>query len=151
MKKVLSILGGIFLVLILIVAVFIGIYHGNGLDASSKAYVEANVKPIVTTWSLDELAKRSSPKLVDILKKNPGQAEQYFAKLSKLGTLKTLGEPKGQAHVAVNTGTGKVISATYRETAEFQNGKADLIINLIQEDGQWRLLGFSVNSPILPQ
>jgi hypothetical protein len=153
MKKFFQILGGIFLVLVLIIAVMIGIgvYQGKRLDASSKAYVEANVKPVVATWSKDELLARASPQLIEILRKDPGQADQLFAKLAKLGPLKSLSEPKGQSLVAVNTGSGKTISASYTETGEFENGHADLNIRLVQIDGQWRFLGFYVNSPIMLQ
>lgn len=153
MKKFFQILGGIFLVLLLIIVVMvgIGIYQGTGLDASSKAYVEANVKPVVATWSKDELLKRASPQLIEILGKDPDQVDHVFAKLAKLGPLKSLSEPKGQSLVAVTTGSGKVISATYTEHGEFENGRADLNIRLIQIDGQWRFLSFFVNSPIMLQ
>ncbi len=153
MKKFFQILGGIFLVLVLIIAVMVGIgvYQGNRLDSSSKAYVEANVKPVVANWSKDELLKRASPQLTEILGKNPDQADRLFAKLAKLGSLKSLSEPKGQSLVAINTGSGKVISAAYSESGEFENGRADFSIRLIQVDGQWRFLSFYVNSPIMLQ
>jgi len=151
MKKFFQILGGIFLVIVLIVAVLVGIgvYQGTRLDASSKAYVEANVKPIVETWSKEELLKRASPQLIEALGKDPEQVDRLFAKLAKLGPLKSLSEPKGQSLVAVNTGTGKVISASYTETGQFENGHADFSIRLVQIGGQWQFLGFYVNSPIM--
>jgi hypothetical protein len=153
MKKLFQVLGGIFLVLLLIIGVMvgIGIYQGTRLDSSSKAYVEANVKPVVATWSKDELLKRSSPQLLEILAKNPDQADRLFAKLSRLGALISLGEPKGQSLVAVNIGSSKAVSASYTESAEFEHGHADVSIRLIQIDGQWHFLTFYVNSPILLQ
>lgn len=153
MKKFFQILGGIFLVLVLIVAVMVGVgvYQGAGLDASSKAYVEANVQPVVATWSKDELMSRAAPQLVEIIRKDPDQLDQLFAKLSKLGALKSLSEPKGQALLAVNAGSGKTVSASYTESGEFENGHADFNIKLIQIDGQWRLAGFYVSSPIMLQ
>ncbi|MCW2601760.1 MAG: hypothetical protein JWM02_3589, partial [Frankiales bacterium] len=77
MKTFLSIVGGFFLVLVLVVASFIGYaaYQGRGLDASSKAYVEANVPPIISTWSKDELLSRSSPQLLKIINEKPDQLE----------------------------------------------------------------------------
>ncbi|WP_266158251.1 hypothetical protein [Dyella silvatica] len=152
-KKFFQILGGIFLLLILIIAVMVGIvaYQGNRLDASSKTYVEANVKPVVATWSKDELLKRASPQLREILGKDPDQVDRLFAKLAKLGPLKSLSEPKGQSLVSVNTGSGKVVSASYTETGEFENGHADFNIRLVQIEGQWRFFGFYVNSPIMLQ
>jgi len=153
MKKFFQILGGIFLVLVVIVAVLIGVgvYQGTRLDSSSKAYVEVNVKPVVETWSKEELLKRASPELIEILGKDPDQVDRLFTKLAKLGALKSLSEPKGQAVISVKNDTGKVVSATYTETGEFENGHADFNIRLIQRDGQWRFLGFYVNSPIMLQ
>jgi hypothetical protein len=153
MKKFFQILGGIFLVLVVIVAVLIGvgIYQGTRLDSSSKAYVEVNVKPVVETWSKEELLKRASPELIEILGKDPDQVDRLFTKLAKLGALKSLSEPKGQAVISVKNDTGKVVSASYTETGEFENGHADFNIRLIQIDGQWRFLGFYVNSPIMLQ
>ncbi len=89
MKKFLSVIGGLFLVLVVVVVGFIGYaaYQGRGLDASSKAYVEANVPPIISTWSKDELLKRSSPQLLKIINEKPDQLDQLFQKLSKLGAM----------------------------------------------------------------
>jgi predicted PurR-regulated permease PerM len=153
MKKFLSILGGVFLLIVVVGAVFVGIavYQGNKLDKSSKAYVEANVRPIVSTWSKDELVKRASPKLLEILNKDPAQADQVLKKLSKLGALQSLGEPKGDSLIAYTNGAGKVITAAYTETAKFDNGNADIRVRLIQVDGQWQFLLFNVNSPLMLQ
>lgn len=153
MKKFLSIVGGIFLLLVLVVAGFIGYaaYQGRGLDASSKAYVEANIPPIISSWSKDELLKRSSPQLLKILNENPGQLEQLFQKLSKLGAMQSFGEVKGDSNVSVTTQNGKVITASYLAKAKFQNGEAQIAIRLIQLSGQWQLLLFNVNSPLFLQ
>ncbi len=154
MKKFLSIAGGIFLVLILIVVGFFGYaaYQGRGLDASSKAYVEANVPPIISTWSKDELLKRSSPHLIKIINENPGQLEQLFQNLAKLGAMQTLGDFNGEANISITAQNGKVITASYMTTAKFENGDGQIAVRLIQSpSGQWQFLLFSVNSPIFLQ
>ena len=153
MKKFLSIVGGIFLLLVLVVAGFIGYaaYQGRGLDASSKAYVEANIPPIISSWSKDELLKRSSPQLLKILNENPGQLEQLFQKLSKLGAMQSFGEVRGDSNVSVTTQNGKVITASYLAKAKFKNGEAQIAIRLIQLSGQWQILLFNVNSPLFLQ
>ena len=151
MKKFLSIVGGFFLVLVLVVAGFVGYaaYQGRGLDASSKAYVEANVPPIISTWSKDELLRRSSPQLLKIINEKPDQLEQLFQKLSKLGAMRTFGDVKGDATISVTTQNGKVITASYMTAAKFENGDAQIAVRLIQSpSGQWQLLLFNVNSPI---
>jgi len=151
MKKFLSIVGGLFLVLVLIVAGFFGYaaYQGRGLDASSKVYVEANVPPIISAWSKDELLKRSSPQLLKIINEKPEQLDQLFQKLSKLGAMQTFGDIKGDANISVTTQNGRVITASYMSAAKFENGEARIAIRLIQSpSGQWQFLLFNVNSPI---
>ena len=79
MTKFLSILGGFFIVLVLVVAGLIGYaaYQGQGLDLSSKEYVEANVPPIISTWSKHQLLKRSSPELLKIIHEKPESLTSY--------------------------------------------------------------------------
>jgi hypothetical protein len=153
MKKFLSIVGGFFLLLILVVATFIGYaaYQGRGLDASSKAYVEANVPPIISTWSKDELLKRSSPQLQKIINEKPEQLDQLFQMLSKLGSMQSFGDIKGDSNVAYTTQNGKVTTASYVATAKFENGEGRITVRLIQLSGQWQFLLFNVNSPLFLQ
>ena len=151
MKKVLSIVGGIFLVLVLVVAGFIGYaaYQGKGLDASSKAYVEANVPAIISTWSKDELLKRSSPQLLKVVNEKPEQLDLLFQKLSKLGAMRSFGDIRGDSNVSYTTQNGKVTTALYIATAKFENGEGRITTRLIQSSsGQWQFLLFHVDSPL---
>ena len=153
MKRILSIVGALFLLLILVVAGFIGYaaYQGRGLDASSKTYVEENVPPIISTWSKDELLKRSSPQLLKIINEKPEQLDQLFQKLSKLGAMQSFRDVKGDSNVSYTTQDGKVTTASYVATAKFGNGEARIVIRLIQLSGQWQFLLFNVNSPLFLQ
>jgi hypothetical protein len=96
------------LVLVIVVAGFVGYaaYQGRGLDASSKAYVEENIPAIVSTWSKDELLKRSSPQLLKAINEKPGQLDQLFQKLSALGPMVSFGEVKGDSNVTYTTQNG---------------------------------------------
>ena len=63
MKKFFIVLGSIFLVLIVLVAIgiaFIAI-KGTALDKESKGYADLAIPAIVTTWSEKELLDRASP------------------------------------------------------------------------------------------
>jgi hypothetical protein len=153
MKKFLSIVGSLFLLLVLVAGGFIGYaaYQGKGLDASSKAYVEANVPPIISLWSKDELLKRSSPQLLKIVNEKPEQLDQLFLKLSKLGALRSFGDVKGDSNVSYTTQNGKATTASYVATAKYENGEAQISIRLIQLAGQWQFLNFYVNSPLFLQ
>ena len=154
MKKFLSIVGGLFLVLILIAAGLFSYaaYQGRGLDASSKAYVEENLPAIVSTWSKDELVKRSSPQLQKIIDEKPQQLDQLFQKLSKLGAMESFGEVKGGSNVMYNVQGGKFTTAAYVATAKFANGEGRISVRLIQSpSGQWQFLLLNVNSPVMLQ
>lgn len=148
MKKTLMILGVTFLVVIGAALLAFGYvaYTGSRLDASSKAYVDEAIQPIVSTWSTEELLKRASTQL-----RQAGTDEQFellFKKMSALGKLQSYEGSKGSSNVTITTQNGKVISASYVADATFENGKASIDIQLIQQDGVWKILGFRVNSPL---
>jgi hypothetical protein len=154
LKRFLSIIGGLFLVLVLLAAGMLGYlaYQGRGQDASSKAYVEENVPAIISTWSKDELLKRSSPQLLKVIDEKPEQMDQLFQKLSKLGPMQSFGEVKGASNVNYTTQSGKVTTASYVATAKFENGEGRITARLIQSPaGQWQFLLFHVNSPFFLQ
>ena len=154
MKKTLSILGGIFLLLIVVGGGFIGymVYQGRGMDSSSKAYVEANVPPILSTWSEKGLLKRSSPLLLKVLDDHPKQLDLLFHKFSELGHLKSFGDVRGESKIMYNTKYGKVTTAYYQANAKFENGKALITVRLIRSpEGKWQFLLFNVKSPLFLQ
>lgn len=153
MKKFLAIVGGLFLVFVLLVAGFIGYaaYQGRSLDASSKAYVETNVPAIISTWSKNELLKRSSPQLLKFVNEKPDQLDRLFQKLSKLGALRSFGDVKGDSNVSYTTQDGKVTTASYIANAKFDNGEGRISVRLIQSAGQWQFLLFHVDSPLFLQ
>jgi hypothetical protein len=146
MKTVFMVLGVIFLILIVLVAGFVGYaaYVGTKLDASSKAYVDASVPAIIATWSKDEFKKRASPQLLQSAPDE--QIDSLFAKLAgQLGSFQTYDGSTGDSNVSYTTKNGKAITASYTSTATFQNGKIDIQVKLIQINGDWMLLGFNVS------
>ncbi len=151
MKRILTWLGGVFVVLVGIAGALFGYvaYKGSTLDASSKAYVDESVRAIVSTWSKPELLKRASPQLRKVIQAN--QLDQLFGKLSQLGAFQNYEGSKGDANVSLTTQAGEVITATYVATARFEKGPAEVRIRLIQNDGHWQILNFFVNSPIFLQ
>jgi hypothetical protein len=144
----------VMLVLVLLVASFFGYaaYQGRGLDTSSKAYIEENIPAIISTWSKDELLKRSSPQLLKVINEKPEQLDQLFQKLSKLGPMLSLGEVKGDSNVSYTTQNGKVTTAAYVATAKFKNAEGRITTRLIQSPaGQWQISLFRVDSPLFLQ
>src|SRR5262245_59351614 len=89
-RKFVLIVGGsslAFFLAIACVAIYI-YYERHSLDASSRAFVQASVPAIVSTWSKDELLKRSAPELLKDADEHPEQLDQLFQKLSKLGAMR---------------------------------------------------------------
>ena len=153
MKSYLSIIGALFIVTGLVIAYFIGDnpFQSQDLQASSRAYVEANVPAIISTWSKDELLKRASPQLLKSINENPDQLDRQFQNLSKLGTMQSFGDVKGYATNFTTNQDRIVTTASYVATAEFKNGEGYISVRLIQSQGQWRFLLFNVDSAPLPK
>ena len=151
MKTALSIIGIVFLVLLILGGSFIGfvIYEGNKFDASSKAYADASIQAIVTNWSKDELIKRESPQFRSATPDD--QLIQLFSQLSQLGPLKSYEGSKGEAKMNVTPASGLEITAVYKAGGTFQNGEAEIKLTLTYANGEWKILGFGVNSPLFSQ
>ncbi|MGF1879256.1 hypothetical protein L4D77_28840 [Photobacterium frigidiphilum] len=153
MKTFLSIIGSLFLVLIVVVASFIGYaaYQGTGLDKASKIYVENNVPLIISTWSKDELLNHSSPQLLRKINEDPERFSQLFELYSKLGKIRSFGNVEGDSNISYSSENGKVTTAGYMATAIFENGDAQISVKLIQLSDQWQFLSFYVDSPLFLQ
>jgi hypothetical protein len=149
--KALAITCGVVFVIALAVAGGIGymIYQGIRLDSSAREYAEANVPPILSTWSKDELTKRASPEMRDEIAKDPTVLDGLFKKCATFGALESREIVKHDAHVSVTTEEGKVITATCVFDAKFKNGNAKIAVQLIEHAGQWQILSFHVDSPAL--
>jgi hypothetical protein len=118
------------------------------LQQSSKSYIEANIPPIISTWSKDELLKRASPQLLKSVNENPNSLDQQFKNLSKLGAMRTFGNVEGFASNYTTNQDRIVTTASYVATAKFANGWAHISAQLIQSHGQWRFSLFKVDSPL---
>src|ERR1700679_1993610 len=98
MKKLLIILGAIFFIVIVLVAVgisFIAV-KGSALDKQSKAFVDRNVPLIFATWDDQELWNRASPEFRQSTPR--AKLDGFFATLShKLGKMRAYQGSEGQA------------------------------------------------------
>ena len=149
MKKFFIILGSIFLAIILLVVIGIGFVavRGNVLDKESKAYADAAIPAVVTTWSQKELLDRASPELKQAV--TTDQLDRLFRWVSGLGQLQKCEPAQGQALMSATTQTGKMISAQYTAKATFQKGEAEIKVVLIKHGNEWQILNFHVDSPAL--
>lgn len=146
MRKVLYVLGAVFLALIVVVVGGVGYlsYVGNQLDREAKAYVDEAVPAIVANWSVDELTRRASPELLQATK--PDDLRTAFVLFAKLGPLVQYRGSQGDATIFASAGSGNTITAKYVAQATFKDGDASIDIELRKVDGIWKVRVFRVNS-----
>ncbi len=148
MKRFLLVLGCITLLLIILIVGFIGYsaIKGHQLDVSSKAYVDANIPTIISTWSKEELKKRGSKELQEEL--TDQNWNLFLAKVKQLGKFQTYEGCKGQAYMSQNNLNPEIVTAEYRASADFQNGQAEIKMELVWRNSQWQIVFLDVDSPI---
>ncbi len=145
MKKTIIILGYVFLALIIVLVAGMGtlVTIGNRQDRESKAYVDAALPAIISTWDIKEIEKRASPEFNDEV--DYDELEQDFGVLQQLGKLVEYKGSTGDSNITLSFQYGYEISADYTASADFEEGSADMRISLIKHGGQWQILDFKVN------
>lgn len=144
MKKVVMILGYIFLALIVGLLAGYGTLTviGNRLDKESKAFVDAAIPEIVSTWDVREIEKRASPEFnADV---DYDGLEQDFGVLRQLGNLVMYKGSTGDAHITLSLRYGYEITADYTASADFETGATSMQMSLIKHGGQWQILDFTI-------
>lgn len=155
MKKLLIILGMVFLAIILLVAVVVDVaaVRGSALDKEGRAYADRNLPLIISTWDEQELLSRASPEFLQNTKKE--DLDRDFAGLSrKFGKMQSYEGSEGQSYVdyrILSSHNGKIVTAVYSARVIFAGGPAVVKLSLIQHDGRWQIAGFNINSDMLIQ
>jgi hypothetical protein len=149
MKKVFTILGVFFAVIIVIfiIAAAIFIPRTLRLDREATAYIQDAVPKIVTNWSSQELVDRATPELIDAAKSRD-EIDRLFVMFRQLGSFKHLDKPEGTVVSSAFTGTGTVTVGNYSAHAEFEKGPATIMIQLRRVKETWLITGFRINSDV---
>jgi hypothetical protein len=144
-KKTIMILGYIFLVLIIGIVAGMGTLAviGNRLDKESKAFVDAAIPAIISTWDVSEVEKRASPEFNDEV--DYDELEQDFGVLQQLGKLVEYKGSTGDANITLSLQYGYEITADYTASAEFEAGSTNIRMSLIKRGGRWQILDFKIN------
>ena len=144
MKKVIMILGYIFLALIVVLLVGYGSLTviGSRLDKESKAFVDAAIPAIISTWDIREIEKRASPEFNDDV--DYDGLEQDFGVLQQLGNLVVYKGSTGDAHITLSLHYGYEITADYTASADFEAGATTMQMSLIKHGGKWQILDFKI-------
>ncbi len=150
MKKILMILGGSFIVLILIaitLVIFIA-SSGSDLDNDSRNYIDKVVPAICSEWNIDTLVYYSVPEMKEVSKK-PGFDKLFLSFREKLGQMLEYEDSKGESNVKYIVGEGKTISAYYESKIKCMNDSATIKVTLLKRDNDWRIYNFKVVSNAL--
>jgi hypothetical protein len=147
MRKVLYVLGVLFIVLVLGIGTLVGVtvYKGAGLDKESARYVDDAVIAITAHWNKDELLSRASPEFKKISSRDQ-LASIFDAVSGALGPLVDYEGAKGDAMIKTMVGSGTTITAVYKAQAKYQKGSAEITLTLIKIDDAWMIQGFHVGS-----
>lgn len=149
MKKLFTIFGVIFAVIIvaIVIAAAIFIPRTLKLDREATAYIQDAVPKIVANWNSQELVDRATPELLDSAKSRD-QLDRLFAMFRQLGSFKHLDKPEGVVVSSAFTGSGTVTLGNYTANGEFEKGAATIKIQLRRVNGTWKINGFRINSDV---
>ena len=150
MKKLFTILGVIFAVIIVIIVIAAAIFIPRTLklDREATAYIQDAVPRIVTNWNSQELVDRATPELL-AAGKSREKIDNIFVMFQRLGSFKHLDKPEGTVVSSAFTGTGMVTIGNYKTQAEFEKGEAMIEIQLRRVGDTWKINGFHINSDAL--
>jgi hypothetical protein len=144
MKKVIMVLGYIFLVLLLFLiaaTAFVAI-KGKNLDKESRAFVDSAIPAIISTWDVTEVEKRASPEFSNAV--DYDDLDELFGLLQRLGDLKEYTGSNGNANLTISFRYGYEITADYVANAEFDAGAMEIQMALILHGGQWQILDLTI-------
>lgn len=150
MKKLFTILGVIFAVILVIIGIAAAIFIPRTLklDREATAYIQEAVPKIVTNWNSQELVDRATPELL-AAGGSRDKIDRLFEMFQRLGSFKHLDKPKGIVTSSAYTGTGTVTLGNYKAQAEFEKGMARIEIQLRRVNDAWKINGFHIFSDAL--
>jgi hypothetical protein len=146
MKKILTVLGAIFICLIVVGVIFFsGLYYfASRLDKEARAYLDEVVPIIVTYWDPKELINRASPEFLQVYPAE--RVESLFDSFSDLmGPLKEYKGAKGKITIGTTTKGKPIIIADYQVRAAFEKAPAKIEIQMIRRNNEWKIVGFRVS------
>jgi hypothetical protein len=146
MKNFLMFLGAVLLVAIVLgglALVYITI-KGPELDRESHAFVDSAIQTIASDWNEQALLDRAAPEFKQAV--GQGVLDRMFVRFRQLGALQEYRGATGDASVSPrNFGA----TALYFARGTFAAGDAVIRIALVKREGEWRILGFQIDSEAL--
>ena len=145
MKKLLTILGVIFVCLIVAGGIVSsGLYYfASRLDMEARAYIDKIIPIIATSWSSEELINHASPEFLQEMP--PEKIDLLFDILSKhIGPLEEYKGANGKIDISISSEGKPIIIGDYTAETVFKNGPAKIRIQLIRRNDEWQIFGFLV-------
>jgi len=152
MKRSLTALGTVVLGLLAVAAVIsgIGYYSASAREGEARAYVDSVVPNVVSRWSTGDLLANASREMLREITLD--RIDTLFAAFSKrLGPLQAYGGAKKEGSFFAFTMRGRVLSYTYLVNARFERAPAQIRVQAVWRDGEWKLSDFYVFSEALVQ
>jgi hypothetical protein len=139
MKTLLMVIGAIFAVLVIVLAVIQRIASDY---RDGQSYADAAAVAIISDWNEQALLDRASPDFIKVTTRQ--QIDSWFAQLRGLGRMTKYVGCSGDTIIFPLTLTLTTTEA-YVAKADFEHGSAQIKITLIKRNGAWRILGFYVH------
>ncbi len=121
-----------------------GAEQSSSLDSESHEFVDAAIVAIVSSWNPDELLKRASSEMMAAAE-HQVDVNSLFDQWRPLGGLIAYTGSTGSAKIIESPEVGKMITATYSAKVTFQNGTAEINVELVKRNGNWSILSFKVD------
>ncbi len=150
MKKVLVVLGILFLVILALAAVVLGWGYSMlwGSEGEAKTYVDRTVPSIVSAWDVKTLVAESAPELLGAAP--PEKLEVLFAAFAtRLGPLKQYNGATRERYFVNLNPWNRFVTFSYVIDATFEKGPAKIRLGIIGRGGQWKITDFFVVSEAL--
>ena len=150
MKKVLKILGILFLSIVVLFIFIAGFtyYKSSEYEKTAVPYIKENI-PLLSNWDYEITKSLMVPTVLENAK------EEDFKKIihwfSKLGKLKNIEEPefKNVSTRSSMSGGGSETIVTYKILAHYENGDATIMMRLLDENNSFKIYYFNINSMAL--
>lgn len=150
-KKVLIVLGVIFLVLVLIIS-GIGVftwYKSSKYENTAVPYIKAAI-PELSKWDIEITKEYMAPEVKkEISDEDLNKVIKY---LSKLGSLVSIEKPSfTNIYAGATLDSGKKTFVTYTINALYENGNAVITITLLDLGGSFNVYKLNINSMALAE
>lgn len=140
MKALLMVIGAIFAVLFIVLAV---IQRMTSDYRDGQSYADAAAVAIVSDWNEQAFLDRASPDLFQVTTRE--QIDSMFAQLRGFGRMTKYGGCTGGSYTFYNIFPWKLTDTIYVARADFEHGSAQIRIRLVKRNGAWHILAFSVH------